>query len=110
MNNMPNLKISLNTNDLEKKLQKLEKDLNKLPQETFQEFKKNTPRKSGNAQRNTTLKNDTIKADYPYAGVLDKGRHMTSRGMRGSNQAPEGMTKPTLQFLKKRLKEITKGF
>ena len=110
MNNMPNLKISLNTKDLEKKLQKLEKDLDKLPQETFQEFKKNTPRKSGNAQRNTTLKNDTIKADYPYAGVLDKGRHMTSRGMRGSNQAPEGMTKPTLQFLKKRLKEILKGF
>ena len=110
MNNMPNLKISLNTKDLEKKLQKLEKDLDKLPQETFQEFKKNTPRKSGNAQRNTTLKNDTIQANYPYAGVLDKGRHMTSRGMRGSNQAPEGMTKPTLQFLKKRLKEITKGF
>jgi hypothetical protein len=30
--------------------------------------------------------------------------------MRGSNQAPEGMTKPTVKFLKKRLKEILKGF
>lgn len=107
---MANLKISLNTKDLEKKLEKLEKDLDKLPQEVFQEFKNNTPIKSGNAKRKTTLKGDTIKADYPYAGVLDKGRHMTSRGMRGSNQAPEGMTKPTLQFLKKRIKEIFKGF
>jgi hypothetical protein len=35
---------------------------------------------------------------------------MTSKGMRGSNQAPEGMTKPTVKFLKKRLKEILKGF
>ena len=110
MNNMPNLKISLNTKDLEKKLEKLEKDLDKLPQETFQEFKKNTPIKSGNAKRSTKLRGDSIVADYAYAGVLYKGRHMTNRGMRCSNQAPEGMTKPTIRFLKKRLKEITKGF
>jgi len=110
MNNMANLKITVNTDDLFKKLDKLQKDLDKLPQETYQEFKKNTPIKSGNAKRNTTLKNDTIQANYPYAGVLDKGRHMTNKGMRGSTQAPEGMTKPTVKFLKKRLKQITKGF
>jgi hypothetical protein len=107
---MANLKISLNTKDLEKKLDQLQKDLDKLPQETYQEFKKNTPIKSGNAKRSTKLRGDSIVADYAYAGVLDKGRHMTNRGMRGSNQAPEGMTKPTIRFLKKRLKEITKGF
>jgi hypothetical protein len=107
---MANLKITVNTDDLFKKLDKLQKDLDKLPQETYQEFKKNTPIKSGNAKRNTTLKNDTIQANYPYAGVLDKGRHMTNKGMRGSTQAPEGMTKPTVKFLKKRLKQITKGF
>ena len=40
MNNMPNLKISLNTKDLEKKLEKLEKDLDKLPQETYKSLRK----------------------------------------------------------------------
>jgi hypothetical protein len=107
---MPNLKITVNTKALEAKIAKLEKDLDNLPKETYQEFKKNTPIKSGNAKRNTKLKGSTISADYPYAGVLDKGRHMTNRGMRGSDQAPEGMTKPTLKFLTKRIREILKGF
>jgi hypothetical protein len=107
---MANLNIKVNSGNLMKKLDQLEKDLNNLPKETYQEFKKNTPEKSGNAKRNTKLKGDSIVADYAYAGVLDKGRHMTNRGMRGSNQAPEGMTKPTVKFLEKRIKEITKGF
>jgi hypothetical protein len=110
MNSMANLKITVNSSNLIKKLEQLEKDLNNLPKETYQEFKKNTPIKSGNAKRSTKLKGNTISADYPYAGVLDKGRHMTNRGMRGSDQAPEGMTKPTLKFLQKRIKQITKGF
>jgi hypothetical protein len=83
--------------------------LAKLPQEAYKEFVKNTPVRSGNAKRNTRLKGNTIEADYAYAGVLDKGRHMTSRGMRGSNQAPKGMTQPTVDFLRKRVAQIVRG-
>jgi hypothetical protein len=40
---------------------------------------------------------------------MDKGRHMTNRGMRGSTQAPQGMTKPTEQFIQKRVDQIIKA-
>jgi hypothetical protein len=106
---MSNLKITVDANILKRKLEKLEKSLENLPQETLVEFKKNTPIKSGNAKRNTKLKGSKISADYPYATVLDKGRHMTRRGMRGSEQAPEGMSKPTIRFLEKRVKQIIRG-
>jgi hypothetical protein len=41
--------------------------------------------------------------------VLDKGRHMTNRGMRGSEQAPEGMSKPTTEFIKQTIDKIIKA-
>jgi hypothetical protein len=34
---------------------------------------------------------------------------MTSKGMRGSEQAPEGMTKPMEDFIRKRIKQILAG-
>lgn len=61
---------------------------------------KGTPVDSGNARRKTRLSKDTIVANYQYASVLDKGRHMTNRGMRGSIQAMQGMTKPTIKYLR----------
>ena len=50
--------------------------------------------------KKTKISGKTIDANYPYAGVLDKGRHMTSRGMRGSKQAPRGMTEPTMNYIR----------
>ncbi len=96
-------------NAIKPALNRLKKKLAQLPKEAHQEFVKNTPIKTGHAKRSTKLKGDTIQANYQYAGVLDKGRHMTRRGMRGSEQAPEGMTKPTSEFIKKRLKQIVRG-
>jgi hypothetical protein len=90
-------------------LQRMKQKLAQLPQEAYKEFVKNTPIRTGNAKRSTKLKGKTIEADYSYAQVLDKGRHMTTRGMRGSEQAPNGMTKPTTDFIKKRLKQIVRG-
>jgi hypothetical protein len=58
------------------------------------EFVKLTPYKSGNARNHTTLKGNTITANYPYAAVLDAGRGYRAGQMRGSEQAPEGMSKP----------------
>jgi hypothetical protein len=89
-------------------LNRIQNKLNKVPQEAYKEFVKNTPIKTGNARRNTKLKGKTIEANYQYAQVLDKGRHMTNRGMRGSDQAPEGMSKPTQEFIQKRITKILK--
>ena len=89
-------------------LNRIQKKLNNLPKEAYKEFVKNTPIKTGNARRSTRLKGKTIEANYQYAQVLDKGRHMTSRGMRGSEQAPEGMSKPTEEFIQKRITKILK--
>lgn len=104
--------ISLTVNfsgSVNKTLTNIEKKLGKLPREAYNEFVKNTPIKTGNAKKSTKLSGQTIEANYNYAGVLDKGRHMTRRGMRGSDQAPEGMTKPTVKYLNKRLKQIIQG-
>jgi len=74
-----------------------EKSISKF---AHKEFVANTPVRSGNARRNTKLQGNEIQANYGYAEVLDKGRHMTNRGMRGSTQAPKGMTAPTLQSVR----------
>jgi hypothetical protein len=74
-----------------------EKSISKF---AYKEFVSNTPVRSGNARRSTVLQGNEIQANYGYAQVLDKGRHMTNRGMRGSTQAPKGMTQPTLQSVR----------
>lgn len=102
------LKITV-INNISPMLQQLKKELDNIPKEAHKEFVKVTPIKTGNAKRKTRLDNDTIVADYGYAEVLDKGRHMTPRGLRGSEQAPKGMTEPTVDFIKKRLSQIVRG-
>ena len=76
-----------------------------IAKEAFTKFKDVTPVKSGNAKRSTKLQGTTINADYAYANVLDKGRHMTRRGMRGSDQAPKGMTEPTIKHIRDYVKQ-----
>lgn len=77
-----------------------------LANDVFRGVKDRTPVATGVAKRGWAMnkrgRGYTIYNNVPYIGVLDKGRHMTSRGMRGSVQAPKGMTKPTLASLKKR--------
>lgn len=102
------MSVKLTVNKMTNSLKKIQKKLDKLPKEAFKEFVKNTPVKSGNARRNTRLVGNTIKADYQYAEVLDKGRHMTNRGMRGSEQAPKGMSIPTEEFIQERITKILK--
>jgi hypothetical protein len=95
-------------NNMKARLGKIKKELDSknLAKVAHKFFKDITPIDTGNARNKTKLESDTINADYPYAGVLDKGRHMTSRGMRGSNQAPDGMTKPTIKHLQEYIKKI----
>lgn len=87
---------------IKSRLEKVQKTLDSqvLAKEGFKKFSKVTPTDTGYAKRNTRLSRDTIVADYGYATVLDRGRHQTSKGMRGSDQAPEGMTKPTIEHIR----------
>lgn len=102
------MSVELKVNTITSSLRKIQRKMSKLPAEAHKEFVKNTPVKTGNARKRTKLQGNNIKAQYPYAEVLDKGRHMTSRGMRGSDQAPEGMSKPTEDFIEKRIQQILK--
>ncbi len=83
--------------DMTPSLRRISAALTKLPTEAYDFFKEETPIKTGNAKRRTRLQGQVIKADYDYATELDAGR---------SRQAPEGMSKPTEQFITKRVNEI----
>ena len=99
----------VDTNNITNMLDQIKRELKKVPQEAYDFFVKQTPKRTGNARSKTKLRGSTIQADYQYAEGLDKGRHMTSRGMRGSDQAPEGMTKPTEKFIQDRVDKIFRG-
>lgn len=70
-----------------------------VAKKTYTYFKEETPIRSGNARRNTRLKGQTIEANYNYAGKLDEGY---------SKQAPEGMTKPSIDYMEKTFNEEVK--
>ena len=91
-------------------LKNLRLALKVFPQEVQEELVRLTPVDKGFARKNTKLVNNRIiHADYPYAQVLDKGRHKTPKGMRGSRQAPKGMTKPLTAWARKRLAQLARG-
>ena len=85
-------------NNISRKLTELSQALDpkKLAKLAYQEWIKNTARRSGNAQRKTRLDRDTIHADYAYAQRLDQG---------WSTLKPEGMSKPTIEFIRKYIKK-----
>lgn len=87
--------------EISKRIQKLstELDSKNLAKKAYDFFKSITPQDTGNARRRTILKGDEIQANYPYAQRLDQG---------WSKQAPQGMTKPTDEFIVKEIKKIGK--
>lgn len=74
------------TNRLNKVLETL--NVEKVSTVAYKAFVKNTPIRSGNARRKTKKIGNTIDADYPYAQRLEEGY---------SEQAPNGMTEPTIE-------------
>jgi len=82
-------------------LKKQQKAINKIPDEAYKVFVSETPVRSGNARRNTKLKNKKqIVANYAYAERLDTG---------WSKQSPEGMVKPTEEYIIERFYQIMSG-
>lgn len=84
-------------NTMSTSIGKITAKLDKLPNEAFKFWYNITPIKTGNAKRRTRLQGKKIKANYNYAVPLDQGR---------SKQAPKGMSAPTEEFIKKRLRGI----
>jgi hypothetical protein len=78
-------------------LQNKQKKLARVPVQAYDFFYKQTPVRTGNARSKTKLKQDTIRASYPYAGRLDRG---------WSQQAPKGMSGPTLNFIRRLVRKI----
>lgn len=75
-----------------------------LSNSLFTEIKKNTPVDTGRAKAGWRQQVRTdgfeINNAVPYVPVLDKGRHMTRKGYRGSKQAPNGIVGPSLKTIK----------
>jgi len=84
----------------ERQLKQLQKAFDTLPEDAHAEFVKNTPIRTGNARRNTNLRGNVISADYAYGQRLDEGY---------SKQAPDGMTKPTEEWIRKEVDRRLKG-
>jgi hypothetical protein len=84
------LKVDIKTN-IQPTLKSMQQKIDKIPQDAYKFFVKETPIRSGNARRNTKLKNKKeIVANYPYAQRLDEGY---------SKQSPQGMTEPTMDYV-----------
>lgn len=90
------MKLRLKTSRIEPRINRMKDRLSGIPKEAYDYFKGITPIRTGNARRKTYLQGQTIKADYPYAQRLDKG---------WSKQAPEGMSQPTIRFIRDRVAE-----
>jgi len=91
------IKFTVTENTIPAATRRIQRQLNRLPDEAYDVFYKETPIRTGNARSKTRLRGDTIDANYPYAQRLDDGY---------SRQSPRGMIQPTLQYLRKRVRQI----
>lgn len=91
------IKFTVTQNTLPAATRRIQRQLSKLPDEAYDVFRKETPIRTGNARSKTRLRGDTIDANYPYAQRLDDGY---------SRQSPRGMITPTLEYLRKRVRQI----
>jgi hypothetical protein len=82
---------------LKARLKDVNNFLEDLPKNMEEKFRESTPIRTGNARNSTRLKGDDINADYHYAQRLQNG---------ASRQAPEGMTKPTIDWVRKELRDL----
>ena len=84
--------VKVNSKVFERRMKKLSGLPAYLIQDALKITKENTPIKSGNARKKTTIQGDKIVSDYAYAGRLNDGY---------SKQAPSGFTQPTIEQLNK---------
>lgn len=80
------------TNNIGRHSRGLRRKLDRVPRQAYNEFVRITPKRSGNAKRNTNFGNDSIRGDYDYVNRLNDGY---------SKKAPNGMTDPVISFIRK---------
>ena len=110
------MKFKVNSRSVEQMLKQLGEMPNEAMKDTYNVYKKNTPIKTGNARSKTNVKNTSkgfeVTGNYPYGGVINEGGYpnppkagtgKTSGGF--STQAPKGITKPTIEFIEKEVKQ-----
>jgi hypothetical protein len=68
-----------------------------LAKVAYPTFLKSTPIDTGNARKHTSVVGNELRAEYPYALRLNRG---------WSNQAPNGMVKPTMEYIRKYINSI----
>ena len=105
------IQFKINATALENKFKKITNLKNAVMPKVYQYFVNVTPLDTGNAKGNTKLDGrNIIKADYQYAAVLDAGRGVRDGKMRGSTQAPNGMTQPTKIEANRLVKQYIKQY
>lgn len=85
-------------NGFKRRQRELNEFLGSLPRRMHTKFVETTPIRSGNARNKTALAGNEIQANYPYAKRLEKDSW--------SRQAPEGMSKPTIDFVRRELRKL----
>jgi hypothetical protein len=93
------MKIKVDTRQFTNRMNLQKQLADQVMKNAYNFFVNETPEDTGNAKRHTYLKGTTIVADYPYAERLDTG---------WSNQSPDGMTKPTEEFIIREINRLTK--
>jgi len=95
------MRINVDLRDVLKQLKANEKLASGLIDSAGDFFVRQTPIRSGNARRNTSVQRlqKRIVADYPYSERLDNG---------WSRQAPDGMVNPTIEFIEKEVQKKIK--
>jgi hypothetical protein len=85
------------TNNIDKRVAKLEKEFGNIAIEAHKKFVEVTPVNSGNAKSKTELRGKEIQANYDYSVRLQNGH---------SKQAPNGMRDQTIDHIKNIIKKI----
>ena len=84
----------------------LRSEVKRLANDLFTEVKKTTPVDTGRARsgwkKTVNDRGFVLTNNVPYVPILDKGRHMTNKGYRGSKQAPNGIVGPSLDTIKRK--------
>lgn len=89
--------IKRQTFNIDRRIEKLEREFQKIKDEAHKKFVQETPIDTGNARRSTDLRGNEIQANYDYSVKLQNGY---------SRQAPDGMTDPTIEHVRKFIKRI----
>jgi hypothetical protein len=93
--------VKVNLTQFNRQMSKALNALDDLPEFAQKEMRANTPRRSGNARRNTNLQGNTVTANYAYAQRLEDNYSPQTEG--------RGIIAPTEQAIQQEVNRRLKG-